>query len=159
MYGCESWTTRKSECQRINAFELWCWRRLLRVPWRARRLNQSIRKEVNTDCSFKGLMLMLLMWLILWALDVKSWLIGKDPDAGKGWRQKEKGQQRMRQILLPTIDINLSKLQEIVKDRGDWRATVHGVAKSWTQLSDWTTATKGELSLFHWFEPNKTISQ
>ena len=90
MYGCESWTIKKAERQRINAFELWCWKRLLRVPWTARRSNQSILKEISPGCSLEGLMLKLKL-LILWSPDAKNWLIGKDPDAGKDWGQEEKG--------------------------------------------------------------------
>ena len=89
MYGCESWTKKKAEHQRIDAFELWCWRRLLRVPWTAGRSNQSILKEISPEYSLEGLMLKV-ETLILWPPDVKNWLIGKDPDAGKDWRQ-EKG--------------------------------------------------------------------
>ena len=89
MYGCESWTIKKAEHQRIDAFELWCWRRLLRVPWTTRRSNQSILKETSPGCSLEGLMLKLKLQ-ILWPPDAKNWLIGKDPDAGKGWRQEEK---------------------------------------------------------------------
>ena len=88
MYGCESWTIKKAEHWRIHAFELWCWRRLLRVPWTARRSNQSILKEISPGCSLEGLML---KWTILWPPDVKNWLIWKDPDAGKDWGQEEKG--------------------------------------------------------------------
>ena len=89
MYGCESWTIKKAEHQRIDAFALWCWQRLLRVPWPARRSNQSILKEVSPDCSLEGLMLKLKL-LILWPPDAKSWLIWKDPDAGRDWGQEEK---------------------------------------------------------------------
>ena len=89
MYGYKRWTIKKAECQRINAFELWCWRRLLRVPWTARRSNQSILKEISPGCSLEGLMLRLK--LILWPPDLKSWLIGKDLDAGRDWGQEEKG--------------------------------------------------------------------
>ena len=89
MYGCESWTIKKAEHQRIDAFELWCWRRLLRVPWTARRSNQSILKEISPGCPLEGLMLKLKLQ-ILWPPDAKNWLIGKDPDAGTGWRQEEK---------------------------------------------------------------------
>ena len=88
--GCESWTIKKAKCQRIDAFELWCWRRLLRVPWTARGSNQSILKEISAEYSLEGLMLKLKL-PILWPPDVKSWLIGKDPDAGKDWGQEEKG--------------------------------------------------------------------
>ena len=89
MYGCESWTRKKAECQRIDAFELWCWRRFLRVPWTGRRSNQSILKEISPEYSLEGQMLTLKP--ILWPPDVKNWLIRKDPDAGKDWRQEEKG--------------------------------------------------------------------
>ena len=90
IYGCESWTIKKAECQGINAFELWCWRRLLRVPWTARRSNQSILKEISPGCSLEGLMLRL-KTPILWPPEAKSWLILKDSDAGKDWEQEEKG--------------------------------------------------------------------
>ena len=90
MYGCASWTVKKAERRRIDAFELWCWRRLLRVPWTARISSQPILKKISPRCSFEGLMLKLKL-LILWPPDVKSWLIWKDPDAGKDWGQKEKG--------------------------------------------------------------------
>ena len=89
MCGCESWTIKKAEHLRIDAFELWCWRRLLRVPWTARRSNQSILKEISPEYSLEGLMLKLK--LNTWPPDVKNWLVGKDPDAGKDWRQEEKG--------------------------------------------------------------------
>ena len=91
MYGCESWTIKKAECQRTDAFELWCWRQLLRVSWTARRSNQSILKEVSPEYSLEGLMLKLKLHPILWPPDAKSWLIWKDPDAGKDWRWEEKG--------------------------------------------------------------------
>ena len=91
IYGCESWTIKKAERQRIDGFELWCWRRLLRVPWTARRSNQSILKEISPDYSLEGLMLKLNEAPILWPPDAKKWLVGKDPDAGKDWRQEEKG--------------------------------------------------------------------
>ena len=91
MYGCESWTIKKAECQRIDAFELWCWRKLLRVPWTARRSNQSILKEVSPEYSLEGLMLKLKLHPILWPPDTKNWLITKDADVGLDWRQEEKG--------------------------------------------------------------------
>ena len=96
MYGCESWTIKKAECQRIDAFELWCWRRLLRVPWTARRSNQSILKEINPEYSLEGLILKLKRQYFGHLIRTKSQLIGKDPDAGKDWRQEEKGWQRTR---------------------------------------------------------------
>jgi len=90
MYGCESWTIKKTECQRTDAFELWCWIRLLSVPWTARRSNQSILKEINPDCSLKGLLMKMKLQYFIWLPNAKSWLTGKDPDAEKDWWQKEK---------------------------------------------------------------------
>ena len=138
MYGCESWTIKKAEGQRIDASELWCWRRVLRVPWTARRSNQSILKEISPGCSLEG-------WFWTWNSntwppDVKNCLNGKDPDAGKDWRQGRRERQRMKWLdaITDWVDMSLTKLQEMVMDREAWHAAVQGVTKTRTQLSDWT---------------------
>ena len=136
MYGCESWTVKKAEHQWIDAFELWCWRKLLRVPWTARISSQSIVKEISPGCSLEGLILKL-ETLILCPPDAKSWLIWKDPDAGKDWMQEEKGMTGMRwwEGISDSMDIGLGGLQELM-DRAAWHAVVHG---SQRVGHDWAT--------------------
>ena len=146
MYRCENWTIKKAECWRIDAFELCSWRRLLSVPWAARRSNQVILKEINTEYSLEGLMLKLKLQYFghqMWRADSleKTRLIGKDPDAGKDWRREEKGTTAMKWLdgIIGPMNMSLSKLRHMVKYREACHAAVHGVAKSQTRLNDWTT--------------------
>ena len=138
--GCERWTIKKAECQRIDAFELWCWRRLLRVPWTARRSNKSILKKINPEYSLEGLMLKLkLQYLghLMWRADS----LEKTLMLRKAEGRTRRGRQRTRWLDAVTNGMDMSKFWEMVKDREAWHAAVHGVAKNQTQLSDWTTAT------------------
>ena len=139
MYGCESWTIKKAECQRIDAFELWCWRRLLSVPWTTRRSNQSILKEISPGCSLEGLMLKLKLQYF-GHLTRRTDSFEKSLMLGKTESRRRRGRKTMRWLdgIIDSMVMGLGRLWQLVMDREAWHTVVHGVTKSWTRLSNWT---------------------
>ena len=152
MYGCESWTIEKAECQRIDAFELCCWRRLVRVPWTARRSNQSMLKKISPEYSLEGLMLKLELQYLMRRADSfeKTLMLGKIEG------RRRRGWQRMRWLdgITDSMDMSLSKLWELVINRATWNSVIHGVAKGWTWLSNWTDLNWAEGCRKLLFMPN-----
>ena len=151
MYGCESWTVKKVEHRRTDAFELWCWRRLLRVPWTARWSNQSILKEISPGISLEGTMLKLKLQYfghLMWRVDS----LEKTLMLGRIGGRRRRGRQRMRWLdgITDSMDVSLSELQVLVMDREAWGAAIHGVTESWTRLSNWTEL-KTQVDFFFFF--------